>query len=140
MAAQNSAIRQQLNAPLFSSFLTGDAQKSRDNMMAGHTKGKSAIKSARSSLPVGLTLAMEDDQPAGPGSRFAEKQADVYGPWLKLAKQDDFIGVQTYTRSRVAAKGLPPPANAELTQMGYEFYPEALEHTVRYASKETRVP
>ena len=24
--------------------------------------------------------------------------------------------------------------------MGYEFYPESLEHTVRYASKETGVP
>ncbi len=140
MAAQKSGIRQQLNAPLFSSFLIGDAQKSRDNMMAGHTKGKSAIKSARSSLPVGLTLAMEDDQPAGPDSRFAEKQADVYGPWLKLAKQDDYIGVQTYTRQRIGLKALPPPEGAELTQMGYEFYPEALEHTIRYASKETGVP
>jgi len=140
LATQNAEVRRQLNAPLFNSFLTGDAQNSRENMLAAHTKGKSAIKSARSSLPVGLTLAMEDDQPAGPDSRFAEKQADVYGPWLKLAKQDDFIGVQTYTRARVAAKSLPPPENAELTQMGYEFYPEALEHTVRYASKETGVP
>lgn len=140
MAAQQSGLRQQLNAPQFSSFLLGDAQKSRDNMMAAHTKAKAAIKSARSSLPVGLTLAMEDDQPAGPGSRFAEKQEEVYGPWLKLARQDDYIGVQTYTRQRIALKTLPPPEGAELTQMGYEFYPESLEHTVRYASKETGVP
>jgi beta-glucosidase len=27
-----------------------------------------------------------------------------------------------------------------LTQMGYEFYPESLEHTVRFAAKETGVP
>ncbi len=140
MAAQKATLRQQLNAPAFSSFLIGDAQKSRDNMMAAHTKGKSAIKSIKSRLPVGLTLAMEDDQPSGPNSRFAEKQADVYGPWLKLAKQDDYIGVQTYTRQRIAEKTLPPPENAELTQMGYEFYPESLEHTVRYASQETGVP
>ena len=140
MAAQKAAVRQQLNAPLFSSFLIGDAEKSRENMMAAHRKGKAAIKSARTSLPAGLTLAMEDDQPAGPDSRFAEKQTDVYGPWLKLAKQDDFIGVQTYTRQRIAAKTVPPPENAELTQMGYEFYPESLEHTVRFASKETGVP
>jgi len=140
MAAQKATLRQQLNAPAFSSFLIGDPQKSRDNMMAAHTKGKSAIKSIKSRLPVGLTLAMEDDQPSGPNSRFAEKQADVYGPWLKLAKQDDYIGVQTYTRQRIAEKTLPPPENAELTQMGYEFYPESLEHTVRYASQETGVP
>ena len=35
---------------------------------------------------------------------------------------------------------LPPPENAELTQSGYEFYPEALEHTIRYASRMTGVP
>lgn len=140
MEAHKVELRQQLKAPLFSSFLIGDAEKSRQNMMAAHTKGKAAIKSVKSALPVGLTLAMEDDQPAGPNSRFAEKQADVYGPWLKLARQDDFIGVQTYTRQRIAAKALPPPEDAELTQMGYEFYPESLEHTVRYASKEAGVP
>ena len=140
LAANKAEVRQQLNAPLFSAFLIGDGQKSRDNMMAAHTKAKSAIKSAKSNLPVGLTLAIEDDQPAGANSRFAEKQAEVYGPWLNLAKHDDFIGVQTYTRQRIASKTLPPPENAELTQMGYEFYPESLEHTVRYASQQTGVP
>ena len=140
MAAQKAGLRKYLNAPDFSSFLIGDPEKSRENMMAAHSKGKAAIKSAKN-IPVGLTLAMEDDQPEGADSRYAEKQADVYGPWLKLAKQDDFIGVQTYTRSRIAgAKALAPPQGAELTQMGYEFYPESLEHTVRFAAKETGVP
>jgi beta-glucosidase len=140
MAAQKAALRKYLNAPDFSSFLTGEAEKSRENMMAAHSKGKAAIKSVKN-IPVGLTLAMEDDQPGGADNRYAEKQADVYGPWLKLAKQDDFIGVQTYTRSRIAgSKALPPPQGAELTQMGYEFYPESLEHTVRFAAKETGVP
>jgi len=139
MAAQKGGLRQYLNAPQFSSFLIGDAAKTRENMMAAHTKAKAAIKSVRN-VPVGLTLAMEDDQPEGADSRAAEKQADVYIPWLKLAKGDDFIGVQTYTRSRIAATALPPPQGAELTQMGYEFYPESLEHTVRFAAKETGVP
>jgi beta-glucosidase len=140
MAAGKDAIRRQLNAPRFSSFLIGDAEKSRQNMLSAHEKGKAAIKSVRSSLPVGFTLAMEDDQPAAADSHVEQKRADVYGPWLKLAKKDDYMGVQTYTRSLVGAKNLPPPAGAELTQMGYEFYPESLEHTIRYASKETGVP
>jgi beta-glucosidase len=140
MAAQKAGLRKYLNAPEFSSFLIGDAEKTRENMMAAHTKGKSAIKSAKN-IPVGLTLAMEDDQPDGTDGHYADKQAEVYGPWLQLAKQDDFIGVQTYTRSRIAgAKALPPPQGAELTQMGYEFYPESLEHTVRFAAKESGVP
>lgn len=140
MAASKDAMRRQLNAPRFSSFLFGDAETSRQNMLAAHEKGKAAIRSVRGNLPVGFTLAMEDDQPAAADSHVEQKRAEVYAPWLKLAKKDDYMGVQTYTRSLVAAKNLPPPAGAELTQMGYEFYPESLEHTIRYASKETGVP
>jgi beta-glucosidase len=140
MAAGNGELRKQLNAPQFSTFLFGDPEKTQQNMTAAHEKGKAAVKSVKSSLPVGLTLAIEDDQSAGPGSQMEKKRAEAYGPWLQLAKKDDYIGVQTYTRARVATKNLPPAANAELTQMGYEFYPESLEHTVRYASKETGVP
>jgi beta-glucosidase len=140
LATARSGIRQQLNAPNFNSFLFGDADKTRQNMIAAHEKGKAAIKSVRASLPVGFTLAMSDDQPAPSDSRVDQKRAEVYGPWLDLAKKDDYIGIQTYTRSVVGAKDVPPPVGAELTQMGYEFYPEALEHTIRYAAKQTGVP
>jgi beta-glucosidase len=52
----------------------------------------------------------------------------------------DKSDVQTYSRSIVGKKDLPPPQNAELTQMGMEFYPECVEGVVRYAAKETGVP
>lgn len=139
-ASRAAAIRRELNAPLFTTLLNGDLDKCRENLISAHKKGKAAIKATRSSLPVGLTLAMEDDQPVGPYSRYKEKQAEVYGPWLKLAKEDDYVGVQTYTRSRIGKKTLPPPDHAEVTQSGLEFYPEALENTVRYASREAGVP
>jgi len=48
--------------------------------------------------------------------------------------------VQTYSRSIVGKKDLPAPQGAELTQVGWEFYPECVEHVVRYASKEAGVP
>ena len=35
---------------------------------------------------------------------------------------------------------VPPIPNAEQTQTGMEFYPECVEHVVRYAAKETGVP
>ena len=35
---------------------------------------------------------------------------------------------------------LPPDGAARFTQMGYEFRPEALEATIRYASTMARVP
>src|SRR3954449_9262865 len=47
MAAQKAGLRQHLNAPQFSSFLIGDAEKSRDNMMAAESKAKSGTEAAR---------------------------------------------------------------------------------------------
>ena len=44
------------------------------------------MKSVRSDMPVGFNLAMSDDQPAPEDSHLAEKRADVYGPWLEIAK------------------------------------------------------
>ena len=140
MHQQQAEIRRQLGSPTFTGLLNGDVEKTRENMIAAHKKGKAAIKARRSTLPVGLTIAMEDDQPVGADSRYKDKQAEVYGPWLKLAKDDDYVGVQTYTRSRIGQKTLPPPEGAEMTQSSFEFYPEALEHTVRFASKEAGVP
>ncbi len=57
--------------------------------------------------------------------------------YLPYIKDDDFLGVQNYTRSLIGADGqLPNPDGAELTQMNYEFYPEALEHVLRKVAKD----
>jgi beta-glucosidase len=54
---------------------------------------------------------------------------------------DDFVGVQSYSRQLVGSQGIVRPSeDAELTQMGYEFYPQALEHTIRLAWQETQLP
>jgi beta-glucosidase len=108
--------------------------------LAAHAKGKDAMKAVRPDMSVGFNLAMTDDQAAPEDSHLEEKRADVYGPWLEAARHCDYMGVQTYSRSIVGKKDLPPPKGAELTQTGMEFYPECVEHVVRYASKETKVP
>ena len=133
-------VRQQLHAPEFAGFFMGDALKVRDGLLASHQKGKAAMKSVRSGMPVGFNLAITDDQPAPTDSHLAEKRAEVYGPWLDVAKQCDYLGVQTYSRAIVGKKDLPPPPGAELTQVGWEYYPECVEHVVRYLSKIVRVP
>lgn len=133
-------VRKQLNAPEFSGLFLGDAKKTRDGLLAAHAKGKDAMKSVRPEMPVGFNLAMTDDQPAPEDSHLEEKRTDVYAPWLEAAKKCDYMGVQTYSRSIVGAKDLPAPKGAELTQNGMEFYPECVEHVVRYAAKQTGVP
>ena len=133
-------VRKQLNAAEFADFFLGDGKKTRDGLIASHHKATAAMKSVRNDMPVGFSLAMLDDQPAPTDSHVAEKRADVYGPWLEVAKHCDYLGVQTYSRAIVAQKDLPPAKGVEVTQIGWEFYPECVEHVVRYASKEAGVP
>ena len=77
----------------------------------------------------------------GPDSKRDKKCAEVYDPWLAAAQRSDFLGVQAYTRCRVGKRSdLAPEPGAELTQMGYEYWPEALEACLRYAAARVSVP
>jgi beta-glucosidase len=119
----------------------GDLQKIQDAMLAAHIGAVEVMKSGPGKYPVGMNLAVADDQPIVADSRVAEIQADVNLPWLQAAAKDDFIGVQAYTRSRVDKNGyLPPPDGAEITQMHYEYYPESLEGAIRYTAKHLKIP
>jgi beta-glucosidase len=125
----------------FGFFLLGPADKTLDTLLAAHHRGLAAMKSGPGKYPVGVTLAIADDQAVGADSARDRKRAQVYGPWLEAAAKSDFVGVQTYSRARVGPDGdLPPEAGVELTQMGYEFWPEALEETIRYAAAQAKVP
>jgi beta-glucosidase len=112
-------------------------------MAAGHRAAREAIKSRRPELPVGLSLAVVDDQVVGDDASVRDrKRAEVYGMWLDLARDDDFIGVQNYERARYDANGeVPPPAGAPLNQLSSsDIYPLSLAGAVRYAHEATGVP
>jgi beta-glucosidase len=69
------------------------------------------------------------------------KRAEVYGRWLALARDDDFVGVQNYERARYDAEGpVPAPPGATLNQMGSDVYPASLAGAVRYAHEAAGVP
>lgn len=127
---------------LFSSANAGNPDALRPNLLAGHKAGYQAIKSANPALPVGVSLTIGDDQAVGSTVHRELKREAVYGPWLRLISEfGDFIGVQNYSRYRLNGTGvMPPPAGAELTQMGEEFYPASVEGAVRFAHAATGKP
>ena len=123
-------------------FLACDGYAATPQLIAAHRKGYQAIKSAGVAGPVGLTLALHDLQ-AEPGGELLRDAAAqlIEDQFLESTRGDDFIGVQTYTRIVFGPKGhVPTPAGAERTQMGYEFYPQALDATVRKAARLTGCP
>ena len=134
--ASGSAVFSAANATNFE-----DLERQLPIMLSAHEAGRAAIKSVRPDLPVGVSLAISDDQAVGRKSRRDEKRAFVYGAWLEAAKQDDFIGVQNYDRARIDASGVvPPPEGVARNSMGVEIYPPSLGAAVRYAHAATGRP
>jgi beta-glucosidase len=111
---------------------------------AWHELARDAIKAAAPLVPVGMTMSIQEceAETGGEAAVLAYKQR-VYAPYYESAKQDDFLGVQTYTRMRFGADGKAtrrPPADVELTQMGYEYRPKALGAACRDAWAATQTP
>lgn len=139
-------------------------------LVEGHRLGRAAVKVVRPDAMVGATHSMQEWNSNAAGRPLLEfmrrMNEDVF---LEASADDDFIGIQTYTRQRVDLPaalgplaslavgtrlgqramtqllrsisrnwsgldgGRPPLLQARTTQMGYEFWPEALAATIRRA-------
>ncbi len=114
-------------------FVTSRTPEGDALIFRAHQAAKEAIKSVHPDIRVGITLSLHDLQALPGGEKFAEDAWDEeFRHYLPYIQGDDFLGVQNYTRTQYGPQGqLPCPEGAELTQMDYEFYPEALEHVIR---------
>ena len=101
-----------------------------------------AIKAVRGAIKAGWTLALVDLQPAEGGEERCQAAQRVgQTDWLAVSAEDDFVGVQTYSRTRIGPEGkLPEPEGAATMQTGWEVYPDGLGHTVRLAAAHAAVP
>lgn len=111
-------------------------------IMRAHEAARKSMKEECPHLQVGLTLSLFDIQIQAGGEEAAKKLwEDDFAHYLPYIQNDDFIGVQNYTRKMVNADGaLPVPEEAELTQMGYEFYPEGIGHVIRHVAEQLSIP
>ncbi len=132
-----AAARKATGSPRFIGLTYTDPKISQPLMLEGHRKAYHAMKAAAPDLSVGLSLTTQAIEPVGENSLAPQKEAELYGGWVDAARDAaDFVGVQTYSRLRFDSKGIvAPPKNAELTAAGYEFYPQALPTTIRWAHR-----
>lgn len=107
-------------------------------VMRAHQAARTAMKETCPHLLIGLSLSLHDIQAVNGGEERAAKEwEEEFTHYLPYIKEDDFFGLQNYTRSIIGPDGIQPvPQGAEITQMDYEFYPQALEHVIRRANEE----
>jgi beta-glucosidase len=107
-------------------------------VMKAHEAARDAMKAACPHLKIGLTLSLHDMQPYEGGEQHAAKEWDEeFLHYLPYIKNDDFLGVQCYTRKRFDENGVAQPAEAApRTQMGYEDYPMGIVNVVRKVAEE----
>ncbi|MCU0948549.1 MAG: family 1 glycosylhydrolase [Porphyrobacter sp.] len=110
-------------------------------MLIGHDRARQAIKAVRRDLPVGLSLALIDDQAQGSTRLRDAMRERLYGVWLRAARSDDFLGVQNYERVIWGEDGkVDPPEGGLRNFRGVEVYPPSLAGAVRYAHEVSQVP
>lgn len=103
-----------------------------------HVEARKAIKKIKPELKVGLSLSLHDLQPLKGSEDVALKEWEKeFTHYLEFIQEDDYLGVQNYTRSIIGPDGLQPsPQGAELTSAGYEYYPQGLENVIRKVAKD----
>nr|BFD87292.1 family 1 glycosylhydrolase [Streptomyces sp. Xyl84] len=106
-------------------------------LIRAHRAASAVLRSSVPGLQVGWTVANQVYH-AEPGAEdvtaaYARPREDVF---LEAAREDDWVGVQAYTRHRIGPDGpLPVPTGAATTLTGWEVYPEALGEAVRHTAR-----
>jgi beta-glucosidase len=132
-----AAARKATGSERFNTLVWSNPDISGPLLLEGHRKAYQAMKAVRPSLPVGVSLTTQEIQAVGENSIAPQMENKLYGGWIEAARTyADFVGVQTYMRLIYDSKGwVPWPKGAEMTAAGYEFYPQALAATIRWAHR-----
>ncbi|WP_156420563.1 MULTISPECIES: glycoside hydrolase family 1 protein [unclassified Sphingopyxis] len=141
-AAQRAAAERALGGPLSAFFLYADAEAIFGNGLAAHRAARAAIRAERAELAVGMTLAIHEEA-AEPGAEAMRdrRRETWYAPFLDAAREDDFVGIQTYSRMTSRADGsVGIAAGGVPTTMGWEDRPEAIGAVCDWIAGRWKVP
>ena len=136
--ADNQKLSEQENLEVFgvrqAAVFTSPRTSHGDEIVCrAHRKAVEILHSILPDTKVGLSLSLRDLHYTDGGKENADRdwQKDFLH-YLPTIENDDFFGIQTYTRAVFTAQGeQDPSSDAQLTQMGYEYYPECTENVIR---------
>ncbi|OLS35878.1 glycoside hydrolase family 1 protein [Bacillus sp. MRMR6] len=111
-------------------------------VMKSHEIARRVIREVNPAIKVGITLSLYDHQALPGGEKFVEQeQQEDFFNYLPYLQEDDFLGVQNYSRKIHGPDGyLKPDQDTRLTKMNYEYYPEALGNVIGFVSKHWSKP
>lgn len=106
-------------------------------IMKCHEKARQVIKAISPNSKVGITMSLYDYQAQLGGEEYVKTLWDEdFLHYLPYIQEDDFFGVQNYTRKVFGANGkINPDENTRMTEAGNEFYPLSLSGVLRFVSK-----
>lgn len=104
-----------------------------DQLIAAHQAVAPLIRKL-TGAKVGWTVANQALTPTpGNEAKYAEVQYLIEDKYLEVARDDDFVGVQSYTSQPVDADGIVPhPQHPDNTIMGWAYRPDALGIALRH--------
>ncbi len=110
-------------------------------MRKAHVAMRDALREGPGTYPIGLPLSMQEYE-ALPGGeqRMASMREEMEDKYLLALEGDDYVGVQCYTKMVVGPDGLVLDSPGEKTEMGYLYWPQCVEATVRRAAELTNLP
>jgi beta-glucosidase len=111
-------------------------------LVRAHRLGVDALRSGPGDFRVGLTLSMDEMVAEPGGASVLEAAREILEDrFFRATDGDDFIGVQCYSRVHFGPEGQAPnEPGVPTTQMGYEYWPQGVEHCARRAAAMTGVP
>ncbi|SHN14467.1 glycoside hydrolase family 1 protein [Cryptosporangium aurantiacum] len=103
-------------------------------LVAAHERAREIVRKT-TSAKVGWSLAMQALTPEPGYEAECARARDLWeNQFLGVCKDDDFLGVQSYTTKRVGPNGPEGPAPGEPTTLvGWTIRPDALEIALRQA-------
>jgi len=112
-------------------------EKTTHALVAAHHGAVAAVRRINPAIRVGWTVASQVYQ-ALPGAEeataaYSRPREDVF---IEAARGDDFIGVQSYTRTRIGNDGpVRASEDVERTLTGWEYYPAAVGYALRHTAE-----
>lgn len=106
-----------------------------DGLTRAHRRAVELVRSAGSRAGWAVATQAFHSLP-GAERATAEYAYERETRFLEAAREDDWLGVQAYTRTFVGSDGpLPVAADAKTTQTGWEYWPPAAAFGLREASR-----